>query len=209
MDYKDYLSGQIKDNFWSMAKRDLIDVLLGHYTKNMHQGLNLQILNIGAGLGDDLKVISAFGAVHVVDIDQRALQLVPEDLCQEKRIADIVDLPYPDGSFDIVTCFDVFEHVKDDARAMREVFRVLKAGGLLLFTVPAFQRLYSSHDRLLSHVRRYDYRDIIGRLARFTILFISYWNCMLSIPVAIRRLLRKNQAPSADIVSFSRPQNLF
>nr|MDO8084624.1 class I SAM-dependent methyltransferase [Candidatus Sigynarchaeum springense] len=209
MDYKDYLSGQIKDNFWSMAKRDLIEMLLDRYTRDMPRDSPVQILNVGAGVGDDLKVIRAFGAVHVVDIDPRALQLIPEGLCQEKRIADVVDLPYSEGSFDVVTCFDVFEHVKDDKMAMREVDRVLKEGGLMIFTVPAYQALYSSHDRVLQHERRYDYPDMIHRLAGFTIVFISYWNCILSIPVAIKRLLRRKSMPSADIVSFSRPQNLF
>ncbi len=209
MDYKDYLSGQIRDNFWSMAKRDLIEMLLNKFTKKTRPGLENQILNIGAGVGDDLKVIRAHGAVHVIDIDKRALQLIPDGLCQEKRVADIVDLPYPEESFDVVTCFDVFEHVKEDTRAAREVYRVLKAGGLMLFTVPAFQRLYSSHDRMLKHERRYNYPDIIDRLSKFAIVYISYWNCLLSIPVAVRRLLRKNLEPSEDVVSFSRPQNLF
>jgi SAM-dependent methyltransferase len=209
MDYKDYLSGQIRDNFWSMAKRDLIEILLRKYTKKTRPGLDNQILNIGAGVGDDLKVIRDHGAVHVIDIDKRALQLIPEGLCEEKRIADIIDLPYPEESFDVVTCFDVFEHVKEDKRAVREVYRVLKAGGVMVFTVPAFQRLYSSHDRMLKHERRYNYPDIIRRLTRFTIVYTSYWNCLLSIPVAVRRLLRKNLRPSEDIVSFSRPQNLF
>lgn len=209
LDYRDYLSGQIKDNFWSMAKRDLIELLLDHYTRDTPRDSSIHILNVGAGVGDDLRVIRAFGAVHVVDIDPRALQLIPEGLCQEKRIADIVDLPYPDRSFDVVTCFDVFEHVKDDRRAIREVRRVLKERGMMLFTVPAFQGLYSSHDRVLQHERRYDYPAMIHRLAGFTIVFISYWNCMLSIPVAIKRSLRRNSMPGADIVSFSRPQNLF
>ncbi len=209
MDYKDYISGQIKDNFWSMAKRDLIEMLLRKYIKKTHPGLNNEVLNIGAGVGDDLKVIRVFGAVHVVDIDARALHLIPEGLCQEKRIADIVDLPYPEESFDVVTCFDVFEHVKEDAKAVQEIYRVLKKGGLMVFTVPAFQRLYSSHDRMLKHERRYNYPDLIHRLSRFTIVYVSYWNCLLSIPVAVRRLLRKNLRPSEDIVSFSRPQNLF
>ncbi len=209
MDYKDYLSGQIQDNFWSMAKRDLIEMLLEKYTNKGLRGLGNHILNIGAGVGDDLKVIRDFGVVHVVDIDARALQLIPHGMCQEKRVADILDLPYPEKSFDIVTCFDVLEHVKDDARAIHEVLRVLKEGGLMLFTVPAYQRLYSSHDRVLKHERRYDYPDMIGHLSSFKIVYMSYWNCLLSIPVAARRLMRKNLKPVADIVSFSRPQNLF
>lgn len=52
-------------------------------------------------------------------------------LCQ-----DIQDLTFPDRSFDLCTSTDVLEHVADDARAFGEIYRVLKHGGYLVFTVP-------------------------------------------------------------------------
>lgn len=50
--------------------------------------------------------------------------------------ADITDLPFPDESFDVVLCSHVLEHVPDDGKAMRELYRVLRPGGWALVLVP-------------------------------------------------------------------------
>jgi SAM-dependent methyltransferase len=209
MDYKDVLSGQIKDNFWSMAKRDLINLILQQHAPISRYTDPPKILNIGAGVGDDLSVISEYGRVYVVDIDNEALKLIRDNNCVEKRLASINALPYPAETFDIVTCFDVFEHVEEDRAAFQEIHRVLKIGGLLVFTVPAFQALYSGHDRALKHVRRYDYKEILHRVTGLKIVFLSYWNCILFGPISVWRILRKNSIPREDLVSFSRILNLF
>ncbi|HME54266.1 MAG TPA: class I SAM-dependent methyltransferase [Candidatus Lokiarchaeia archaeon] len=209
MDYKDFLSGQTRNNFWSMAKRDLIDSVLSRFVKPAFEDRKSpSILNVGAGMGDDLCILNGYGVVTVVDIDKKALDVIPASSCSEKRVADILDLPYLNNSFDVVTCFDVFEHVQDDSRAFHEVHRVLKPGGLLVFTVPAFQVLFSGHDRILKHVRRYNRRMILARLDHFSIVFLSYWNCVLFLPVAARRILSKPAPSREDLVTFSRITNI-
>jgi len=209
MDYKDFLSGQTRNNFWSMAKRDLIDLILSRFVKPAFEGRQPpSILNVGAGIGDDLCILNGHGAVTVVDIDEKALDIIPASSCVEKRVADIINLPFTNESFDVVTCFDVFEHVPDDVRAFHEVHRVLKPGGLLVFTVPAFQVLFSGHDRVLKHARRYDRRMLLGRLDQFSIVFLSYWNCVLFLPVAVRRVLSKSAPSREDLVTFSRSTNI-
>lgn len=209
MDYRDFLSGQTSNNFWSMAKRDLIDHVLSHFVQPAFENRKLPlILNVGAGIGDDLCILNSHGLVTVVDIDEKALNIIPSSSCHEKRVADILDLPYMNGSFDVVTCFDVFEHVKNDIRAFHEVHRVLKPGGLLVFTVPAFQTLFSGHDRVLKHARRYNRRTLLTRLDQFSIVFLSYWNCVLFLPVAARRILSKSAPSREDIVTFSRSTNI-
>lgn len=49
---------------------------------------------------------------------------------------DIMNIEYPDESFDVVLCNHVLEHVADDGQAMREIFRVLRSGGWSLLQVP-------------------------------------------------------------------------
>jgi SAM-dependent methyltransferase len=49
---------------------------------------------------------------------------------------DATQLTFPDGSFDLCTSTEVFEHIADDASAFKEVLRVLRPGGTLMFTVP-------------------------------------------------------------------------
>jgi ubiquinone/menaquinone biosynthesis C-methylase UbiE len=80
--------------------------------------------------------------------------------------ADAQSMPIADNSVDIVTAMDVIEHIPDDKAALREISRILKPGGYLLATVPAFQSLWSDHDVALHHFRRYtqpSFRDVIQR----------------------------------------------
>lgn len=53
---------------------------------------------------------------------------------------DVQELTYDDESFDLCTCTEVFEHVPNDLKGFREIYRVLKPGGLFLFTVPLSDR---------------------------------------------------------------------
>jgi SAM-dependent methyltransferase len=79
--------------------------------------------------------------------------------------AEIDDLPYNDQEFELVCVFDVIEHVEDDRRVFSEVCRVLKDGGLLVFSVPIHARLWTGFDELVGHIRRYDPADLLILLA--------------------------------------------
>lgn len=187
MDYKIYLAGQKNANFWFKAKNGLIDVLFSKLHKK-----NLKILSVGSGTGDDLKILNKYGDVYVTDISKKALMAIPNKLCKEKITCDVCNIPYPDKFFDIVTAFDVFEHVTDDKLAISEVHRVLKKGGKVLFTVPAFQFLYSGHDKAVNHKRRYTKRMLYALFKIFTKVKLGYWNSLLFLPVCINRLSHKN-----------------
>lgn len=63
----------------------------------------------------------------------------------------------PDGRFDLVLALDVAEHVEDDVALLRSLRARTHDAGALLFTVPAWQALFSSHDRVLLHHRRYSH----------------------------------------------------
>ncbi len=78
---------------------------------------------------------------------------------------EITNLPYSDGKFELVCAFDVIEHVVDDRLVFGEVSRVLKEGGLLVFSVPVHARLWTRFDELVGHVRRYDPAELLALLA--------------------------------------------
>ena len=205
MDYKDLQAGQNKENFWFKSKNNLIEVLMQKIclatpdlAKRDKNEKRLKILNVGAGAGADLKILNKFGNVYVVDINQNALLFVDKKLCVEKRLADACSLPYDNNFFDIVVSFDVFEHIKNDKRAVSEIYRVLKDNGALIFTAPAFQFLFSSHDKALNHQRRYNKKNIKLLLYKFSNLKIFYWNFLLFIPIAAIRLFNKKASPKID-----------
>ena len=78
----------------------------------------------------------------------------------------ITELPLPDDRFDFAVCLDVIEHIDDDLRALRELHRVVRPGGTLLVTVPAYQWLWSEHDVINHHKRRYTRKTLSAVAAR-------------------------------------------
>jgi ubiquinone/menaquinone biosynthesis C-methylase UbiE len=195
MDYKDLQAGNSSDYFWFKGKTDLIHTFMKKKCKGK---TDLKILNIGVGTGDDLKMLNHFGKNYCIDVDEQALNYIDPSLCEEKRTADACALPYEDNMFDVVISCDCFEHINDDKKAVSEVHRVLKPGGILLFTVPAFQSLYSSHDKALLHFRRYNKRTIRETMAPFSSKKFYFWNTLLFPPAALTRIIRKNAEPKVD-----------
>lgn len=193
MDYRDYLDGQTGEQFWFKSKKDLINILM-----NKIGSKNLKILNIGSGTGADLEIMNRFGNIYLVDVNKKALDLIPSNLCSEKNVCDATDLPYPNDFFDIVCSFDVFEHIKNDKKAVLEAHRVLKKKGLLIFMVPAFNFLFSAHDKALLHYRRYSKKRLYDLLRNFKYEYLSYWNSILFIPLSILRILKKSAKPKTD-----------
>src|SRR5437763_100417 len=100
---------------------------------------------------------------------------------------------FADASFDHAASLDVIEHLDDDVAALRELRRVVAPGGALLATVPAYQWLWSGHDEINHHHRRYTRRSLAraGESAGWKEVRTTYFNSLL-LPVAIvLRLLER------------------
>lgn len=117
----------------------------------------LRILDAGCGTGGLLDVLSQWPDAEVTGVD-----FAPEALsfCRQRghsRLvgSDLTVLPFRSDSFEVVTALDVLEHVQNDGRALDEIFRVLRPGGILVASVPAYQFLWGPHDMALHHCRRY------------------------------------------------------
>lgn len=201
MDYKDYEIGNRATNFWFAGRIEQIDQMLSKFYSG---NKGLKILSIGAGTGEELGLLSKYGQVYVIDIDKRALELIPKGLCREKKVCDATKLSYKSQFFDVVVAFDVFEHIASDTDAFSESYRVLKKGGRLFFSVPAFKRIYSSHDKALEHKRRYSRTDLANKRGNFSIERMYYWNSFLFVPICMLRLARRNAKRGPD--NFNMPR---
>ena len=193
MDIRDLEAGAPRDYFWFRAKAELIGVLLGKLGLEGRP----RILDIGAGTGDDLRVISRFGEVTALEPDEKSLALIPEELGVRKVLGDVCRLPMEESSVDVALAFDVLEHVRDDSRAADEVRRVLKPGGYFVVSVPAYMWLFGSHDRALGHWRRYNRGTLRELLKGFEVVELGSWMFSLFPLIALQRLLSRGGASVA------------
>src|SRR5579883_787921 len=133
-------------HWWFLGRRRLVLAELAR-----HAGTNAgRILDIGCGTGGMLPQYAAFGNACGLDPSEEA-----QDACRRRGVPFVrgsgAQLPFADASIDVITALDVIEHVRDDAGLLRELRRVLRPGGVLVLTVPAYQFLWSQHDVFNHH----------------------------------------------------------
>lgn len=172
-----------------------------------------RVLDIGLGSGVMLGYLEAFADVVGCDIEWAALLGAKsgwgdeEDTGAGKRLvqADARRLPFRPESFDLVTMFDLLEHVVEDTSVLGEVFCVLRPGGFVCMTVPMHPWLWGNQDLISGHVRRYRPGEVERKMKAvgFTILYRSYFNTIL-FPVVVlvrlffRRFHRGHRYPAVE-----------
>ncbi len=157
---------------------------------------NLCILDAGCGSGRTMQDLAAYGEVHGIELDPEAAEIARARGVGEVRVGRLEELPYDDSTFDLITCLDVLEHIPDDRAALRELRRVCKPGGWLLVAVPAYQSLWSLHDRVNHHHRRYERRTLrVAALeAGWQVRRVTFFNGLLLLPAAAVRLAQRRRS---------------
>jgi SAM-dependent methyltransferase len=147
-----------------------------------------EIVDVGCGTGAILKQLGNPEKNVGIDLAPEAISFCRQRGLNNVQQGDIHALPFPDASFDAVICSSVLYHqwVSDLEGAMREMHRVLRAGGALLINVPAFPFLHSAHDEAVMTARRFRKREIQQLLQEqnFKIRRLTYWTTFL-FPLAI------------------------
>lgn len=167
-----------RDHFWFVGRRR---IFFDQLDRELAGTRPLEILEVGCGAGGMLGPLSKYGRVTGLDISKEYIEFCKSRGHERVLTGSGYELPFRDGSFDLVAAFDTIEHIPDDTRVLREFQRVLKPGGRLFVSVPAYQFLYSQNDRVAHHQRRYT-RGLLGerlRAAGFTPRKASYFNTML------------------------------
>jgi 2-polyprenyl-3-methyl-5-hydroxy-6-metoxy-1,4-benzoquinol methylase len=190
-----------KNNWLKRGRRRLFHTLLQEVSKanGITKPLDLDILEVGSGVGQNIPTLQAFGRVEVIEFNPIALA----ELRAIPGIAKIYETPIPfnlNQTYDVVCALDVVEHIEDDRRAVQWLTEHLKPGGHLIVTLPAYQWLFSDHDIAVGHYRRYTKQTLNGILpTELVILKSGYFNSVLFIiPAAIRltKCLLKHLLPS-------------
>lgn len=150
-----------------------------------------KILDIGSGAGNMAHHLAHYGTVIGLDFNPRPLAVAGQ------RGLDAIQgsgdsLPFADQTFDLIALLDTIEHIPDEFGVLEECRRVLKPGGKLMITVPAFQWLWSYNDEINAHQRRYTAPELRHKLEMvgFRVKRLSYNNFFLFPMVAGLRLLR-------------------
>jgi SAM-dependent methyltransferase len=152
-----------------------------------------RILDAGCGTGRNLAEFGALGPAEGVDISAQAVEFCRQRGLEGVREAVVEDLPYEDARFDLIFATDVIEHLADDLAALGELRRVSAPGARLVVTVPAYNWLWSDHDRAYHHHRRYT-RPVLRERMRargWEPMVDTYFYTSLLAPVAAVRLLQR------------------
>jgi SAM-dependent methyltransferase len=197
--------------WWGVGRRTLVGSLLRKYGAGNGRP---HLLEIGCGAGGLLKELSRTSVAYGMDVEAESMKYCRERGLERLCLGDAAALPYRSEQFDAVVCVDVLEHLDDDRAALADIYRVLKPGGRLLATVPAFQWLWSRRDVQLHHKRRYTLAELRERVAEagFRTLKISYINLTVFFPlwlmVKTGRLSAKEDAKvSVDFALLPGPVN--
>lgn len=199
MDEAAYRQYELESENWLKAgRRNLL-------ARQIHHAMNgrndMEVLDLGSGVGQNVPALQKFGAVDVLEINEIGLQA----LRAKPGIREIFDRPIPfelDRRYDVIVATDVLEHLPDDRGAAQWVADHLRPGGVFFSTVPAYQFLFSEHDVALHHFRRYtatNYADIMPPSLK--VERCGYFNSILFPIAAAARLasrFRRSEVTSAD-----------
>ena len=197
-----------QQHWWYKARREVLAELIRREAPTPANG---RVLEIGCGTGHNLEMLGRFGAVDALELDDEARAIA------EKRLGrKVMSAPLPrlagvrNHHYDLVAALDVIEHVDDDDGAVAAIAAKLKPGGKFVMTVPAHQWMWSAHDVVNHHKRRYSkaaLRQLVER-SPLRLERIGYFNSLLfPLAVAERLASRVRGKDNADVKLPSAPLN--
>jgi SAM-dependent methyltransferase len=175
-------------HWWYRARREILADLI---MRRIQLPKDARILEVGCGTGHNLEMLKRFGRVEGIEVDPAARQLATLRLGQPIMDAPLPELPgVPDRAYDMAAILDVIEHIDEDVAGMRALAGKLKPGGKMLITVPAFPWMWSAHDVVNHHKRRYTRRTLRALVddAGLKLEMISWFNSLLFPLAATARL---------------------
>ena len=195
-------------HWWYRARREVLAALI---RRRVQPPAQAKILEIGCGTGHNLAMLAKFGTVDALEVDAGARALAEKRLGRAVMSAPLPELSgVAEGHYDMIGAFDVIEHIADDDAALASIARRLKPGGKLVVAVPAHQWMWSAHDSVNHHHRRYS-KKMLRQLflaSPLNLEAIGYFNSLLfPLAVAQRLASRVSGKDSGDISLPPKPLN--
>lgn len=187
----DRMAALDQTHWWYVARRRILSDVVGRIIRPPKDS---RILEIGCGTGHNFGMLGAFGTVDGLEVDPAARQIASERLGRPVGSSSLPELEgIADASYDLIALLDVLEHVQADVDSLVTIRAKLKPGGRILLTVPANRWMWSAHDTVHHHFRRYNGKDlkrVIGAAGLNTDL-LTHFNTILFPVAATFRLLGK------------------
>ncbi|AFY40879.1 bifunctional 2-polyprenyl-6-hydroxyphenol methylase/3-demethylubiquinol 3-O-methyltransferase UbiG [Nostoc sp. PCC 7107] len=200
-------------HWWFVGRRRIVEELI----RQLKLPKNAKILEAGCATGGNLSMLARYGEVAAMELDETACLLA-----NERRITTVQQGSLPDkipftSQYDLIVILDVLEHIDDDLAALEALSNRLNPNSCLLITVPAYQFLWSYHDEINHHKRRYTLKRLkrVVKQAGYDVCYGSYFNTWLFPLVAGVRLLKnilkldKKVDASGDLNLPAKPINKF
>lgn len=185
-------------HWWFVSRRKIIAAVID----SLKLGNSLKVMDAGCGNGDNLEFLSNYGELVAVERDTNALARA-----QMRKSGRVFKGALPDElpeeitkNNDLIVLLDVLEHIEDDAKSLFVLRGWAKQKGNIVITVPAYQFLWTRHDDIHHHKRRYTVTSLkqVVENNGWKIQYISYFNTFLFPLALINRLVKKVFPPSAD-----------
>jgi SAM-dependent methyltransferase len=198
----------LEDHYWWFVGRRRLALGLLKKALNPTTGVRPRVLDLGCGTGVVLRDLGTWAQPIGVDMSPFALGFCRKRGLSQTIQGDGVCLPVQSGTIDAVIGLDIFEHIYDDVAAFSEAYRVIKPGGFIVLSVPAFRSLWGPHDIALMHQRRYRRSEIRSRLeaAGFKIERAGYSVFFLFPIVVVWRFFEKMKKGPAEASLVSVPR---
>ena len=173
-----------KRHWWFQGRKNIIDKII--FRINFKKKIN--ILDFGSGSGVNIEMLTKYGRVDL----QEKNKIARLNLKKIKNINKIYSsLKIKKNYYNLVLVADVIEHVKNPKVLLRILKKTIKKNGYILITVPAYQFLFSTKDKVLKHFRRYNKKTLKKTIDEFTLVEMSYFNALLFIPIIAIILFNK------------------
>lgn len=195
-------------HWWYRARREVLAELI---RRIVDPPKDADILEIGCGTGHNLAMLGDFGRVDALELDEEARAHAQKRLGRSVMSAPLPQLAgVPEHHYDLIGAFDVIEHIDDDEAAIASIATRLKPTGKFVMTVPAHQWMWSAHDVVNHHRRRYSKRRLKSLIENSPLKLerIGYFNCLLfPLAVADRLSSRLRKKDEADLKLPAAPLN--
>jgi len=185
---------ELEDTYWWFVARNRIVIeLTNKYTTLAPDDY---VLDFGCGTGGFASLLAKNYNVICIDSSEIAIEYCKKRGLNLAYQTTIEEFNPEDIKIKAIFALDVIEHIDDDIGTLARLHQVLEPKGYLIVTVPAYKWLWSNHDILHMHKRRYTKKQLKAIISQtgFEIKYISYFNFFLFLPAILKRIFFKEKS---------------